>query len=107
MWPGVLGGLFAIILVAQAADTRGCRTPDPNTPTPTPSPSPTPTPSPSSEIFTTQDGVRFQVETVATNLDVPWSLAFAPDGRLFVTERPGRVRILNLAMRSSELALTV
>ena len=34
-------------------------------------------------------------------------MAFAPDGRLFVTERPGRVRILDLTSRSSELALTL
>ena len=34
------------------------------------------------------------VETVATNLVVPWALASAPDGRLFVTERPGRVRVI-------------
>jgi glucose/arabinose dehydrogenase len=35
-----------------------------------------------------------QVEIVATRLEVPWSLAFAPDGRLFVTERPGRIRVV-------------
>src|SRR5262245_64465125 len=35
-----------------------------------------------------------RVETVASGLEVPWSLAFAPDGRLFVTERPGRVRVV-------------
>lgn len=34
------------------------------------------------------------VDTVASNLDVPWSLEFAPDGRVFVTERPGRVRVI-------------
>src|SRR6185436_337394 len=39
-----------------------------------------------------KDGYR--VETVARNLQVPWSLAFAPDGRLFVTERPGRLRVV-------------
>ncbi|MFN3973990.1 MAG: PQQ-dependent sugar dehydrogenase [Dehalococcoidia bacterium] len=27
-------------------------------------------------------------------LEVPWGLAFAPDGRLFLTERPGRVRVI-------------
>jgi glucose/arabinose dehydrogenase len=31
---------------------------------------------------------------VAQGLEVPWSLAFAPDGRLFFTERPGRVRVV-------------
>ncbi|MGE0749427.1 MAG: PQQ-dependent sugar dehydrogenase [Variibacter sp.] len=34
------------------------------------------------------------VETVASGLDHPWSLAFLPDGRLLVTERPGRLRIV-------------
>lgn len=26
-------------------------------------------------------------------LDVPWSLVFAPDGRMFISERPGRIRV--------------
>lgn len=33
-------------------------------------------------------------EVVAENLEVPWALAFAPDGRLFFTERPGRLRVI-------------
>lgn len=33
-------------------------------------------------------------EVVATGLEVPWDLGFAPDGRTFVTERPGRIRVL-------------
>lgn len=32
-------------------------------------------------------------EVVQSGLQVPWDLAFAPDGRMFVTERPGRVVI--------------
>ncbi len=35
-----------------------------------------------------------QVEVVARGLRVPWAIAFASDGRAFVTERPGRVRVL-------------
>ena len=35
-----------------------------------------------------------KVETVAGGLVHPWSLAFLPDGRMLVTERPGRMRIV-------------
>ena len=34
------------------------------------------------------------METVAQGLEVPWELAFASDGRIFVTERPGRIRVV-------------
>jgi aldose sugar dehydrogenase len=39
-------------------------------------------------------GGDFAVETVAKGLDHPWALAFLPDGRMLVTERPGRMRIV-------------
>jgi aldose sugar dehydrogenase len=35
-----------------------------------------------------------RVETVAGGLSYPWGLAFLPDGRMLVTERPGRMRIV-------------
>src|SRR5262249_46224192 len=37
---------------------------------------------------------NLQVETVATGLSYPWGLAFLPDGRMLVTERPGRMRLV-------------
>jgi len=37
----------------------------------------------------------YQIETLAEGLAHPWSLAFLPDGRMLVTERPGRLRLLS------------
>jgi aldose sugar dehydrogenase len=37
---------------------------------------------------------RLEVQTVATGLVNPWALAFLPDGRMLVTERPGRMRLV-------------
>jgi glucose/arabinose dehydrogenase len=34
------------------------------------------------------------IETFITGLDTPWAIDFAPDGRIFVTERAGRVRVI-------------
>jgi glucose/arabinose dehydrogenase len=35
-----------------------------------------------------------QVETVARGLETPWAIAFAADGRAFISERPGRIRVI-------------
>src|SRR5256886_12809250 len=46
------------------------------------------------EIETSQSSqLSFKVETVIGNLEVPWSIVWAPDGRMIFTERPGRVRV--------------
>lgn len=37
---------------------------------------------------------KLDVQTVASGLVDPWALAFMPDGRMLVTERPGRLRIV-------------
>lgn len=44
------------------------------------------------------------VERVAQGLEHPWSLAFLPDGRMLVTERPGRLRIVTNGSLSQPLA---
>ena len=38
--------------------------------------------------------VAFDVVTVAQGLENPWSLAFLPNGKMLVTERPGLLRVL-------------
>src|SRR5687768_2631695 len=43
-----------------------------------------------------------RVETVAKGLEHPWALAFLPNGRMLVTERPGRLRIVDRDGRLSE-----
>ena len=38
---------------------------------------------------------QIKVETVAKGLENPWGLQFLPDGRMLVSERPGRLRIVS------------
>jgi aldose sugar dehydrogenase len=42
-----------------------------------------------------------RVETVARGLEHPWAVEFLPDGRMLVTERPGRLRIVDRSGRIS------
>lgn len=42
-----------------------------------------------------KSNVAFDVVTVAEGLQNPWSLAFLPGGKMLVTERPGRLRVVS------------
>jgi glucose/arabinose dehydrogenase len=55
------------------------------------------------QVFHSSAG-DIRVETVADGLVNPWSLAFLPDGRMLVTERPGRMRIVADGKLSPPLA---
>jgi glucose/arabinose dehydrogenase len=45
-------------------------------------------------VTSSQTNTSFKVEKVAGGLQVPWSIVWAPDGRLMFAERPGRVRVI-------------
>ncbi len=40
------------------------------------------------------ENYNVKVVTVAENLQIPWEIAFAPDGRIFFTERVGNLRVI-------------
>ena len=54
------------------------------------SPTRPPTPTPSPRIG---PAVVANVKVLLSGLEIPWAVELAPDGRLFFTERPGRVRV--------------
>ncbi|HEU4340901.1 MAG TPA: PQQ-dependent sugar dehydrogenase, partial [Candidatus Binatia bacterium] len=53
-----------------------------------------PKPAPSNSVV--------RVETVSKGLENPWALAFLPEGRMLVTERPGRLRLVDRDGRISK-----
>lgn len=50
--------------------------------------------SPAQSGIIKSEKANFRVETIATGLEHPWAVASLPDGRMLVTERPGRLRIV-------------
>lgn len=56
-------------------------------------------PAPDERFIPEPPGVT--VEIYASGLETVWGLQFAPDGRLFLTERPGRIRVVS---RDGQLA---
>ena len=46
------------------------------------------------QVFVTEK-LSLKVEKVTGGLEHPWGLVFLPDGRMLVTERPGRLRIID------------
>ena len=46
-------------------------------------------------FYTGEAFAEINVETIADNLKIPWELEFAPDGRIFFTERDGNLWIID------------
>ncbi len=72
--PAVLVFLAASIVACRAASPQG--------------------PAPRSSTPASTPGV-LRIDTVAVGLEHPWALEFLPDGRMVVTERSGRLRIVS------------
>jgi glucose/arabinose dehydrogenase len=45
---------------------------------------------------------RVELTVVTSGLEHPWGIAFLPDGRALVTERPGRLRIVDRSGKVGE-----
>jgi glucose/arabinose dehydrogenase len=58
-------------------------------------------PAAGAQVFPSSAG-NLTVETVAGGLVHPWSLAFLSDGRMLVTERPGRMRLVSRGGKLSQ-----
>lgn len=61
------------------------------------------------QVTTTRDShdSEIVVETVVEGLEIPWSISFLNGSEAIVTERPGRVRLLDLSTGRAELLGTV
>lgn len=50
-------------------------------------------------LVITSEKHAFRLATLVTGLENPWSVAFLPDGRMLVTERAGRLRLVGADFR--------
>ncbi|USU10634.1 PQQ-dependent sugar dehydrogenase (plasmid) [Sphingomonadaceae bacterium OTU29MARTA1] len=82
-----------ILPLAAAIALAGCGDDDgggSTGPAPTPTPSPTATASPTPPVTAVD-------QRVVASFDNPWAMVFLPDGRLLVTEKPGRLQLVTQA----------
>ncbi len=58
-------------------------------------------------VSTLSGDAKFRVEVFASGLEVPWGFAWLPGGDMLVTERPGRVRIIEKGKLRAEPVFVV
>ena len=80
-----------ILAVAGAANIAAAQGVDPRPPN---NPEQKPALAGQTDAPEMKSNVAFDVVTVAEGLQNPWSLAFLPGGKMLVTERPGRLRVV-------------
>jgi glucose/arabinose dehydrogenase len=64
-------------------------------------------PSPTTQALKEPGPLHFNATAVAQQLQAPWALAFARDGAIWLTERPGRVRVIRNGSLLPNPALTL
>lgn len=98
--------LALAVLAACSAGSppRSAGSPRPSSPPPTPTKTPEPTPIPT---LKPPGALHLNEQTIAQNLVAPWALDFAKDGSIWLTERPGRVRVIRNGQLLSDPALTL
>jgi glucose/arabinose dehydrogenase len=95
--------LLAVLTVA-ACGGGGSGAKSAATPSARPSPAATATAVPT---LAPPGALQLTQQAVAQNLVAPWALAFAADGAIWLTERPGRVRVVRNGQLLADPALTL
>jgi glucose/arabinose dehydrogenase len=89
---GYVGVVTALVMAQQAAVD----------PRPANAPSQTPAFAGQTDAPAQKSAVAYDIVPVAEGFGNPWSLAFLPDGRMLVTEKPGRLRVVSTDGKMSE-----
>ncbi|MBI2829812.1 MAG: PQQ-dependent sugar dehydrogenase [Chloroflexi bacterium] len=100
-------GLLTSLTSCLAQQTSPIPPPAPSPISSPSSPLPTATPRPTPPATTSVSTPVINVETVVTDLNVPWALDSAPDGRIFLTERGGQIRVIENGRLLAEPWLTL
>jgi aldose sugar dehydrogenase len=86
--------VFAAVFAAASAEQAQTPAQAPADPRPANNPAQQPAFAGQTDAPERKLGVAFDVVTVAEGLQNPWGVAFLPNGKMLVTERPGRLRVV-------------
>jgi glucose/arabinose dehydrogenase len=70
-------------------------------------PSPTPAAPAAPTLVDTTDGLELRLDVITNQLELPTAVAPAPDGRVFVAEREGRVRVIKNGTLDPQPAIVI